>query len=255
MKKTYRINLVEHRVEVPNLPANLEGLRIAHFSDLHGPKLFEFLRQVNRLLRSARVDLLVTTGDLLDHGHWLSAAWRQLPVLLDGVKAPLGFFGVLGNHDRAEIIPLLQSVGVTVLVNRWTEVRVGASRLNIGGVYAGKLRGFPEVLRRFVDAAPQDGLTIALSHLPSAVWACSKAKVNLVLAGHTHAGQWRFGRLGCLWTHDDLPRHMAGGLHKVQDTYLYVTAGLGESGPIPVRLFCPPEVAVLTLHRAPTTAG
>lgn len=242
-------------MEVPNLPADLEGLRVAHFSDLHGPKPIAFLRQANGLLRSARADLLVTTGDVLDHGHWLSAAGRQLPVLLDGVKAPLGFFGVLGNHDRAEVIPLLQSMGMTVLVNRWAEVRVGVSRLKIGGLYTRKLREFPEVLRRFADTMPQDGPTIVLSHLPSAIWACSKAKVNLVLAGHTHAGQWRFGRLGCLWTHDDLPRRMAGGLHKVKDTYLYVTAGLGESGPIPVRLFCPPEVAVLTLQRAGMSAG
>ncbi len=235
-------------MEIPDLPAELNGLRVAHFSDLHGPKPIQFLREANSLLRQARADLLVTTGDVLDHGHWLSVARRELSALLDGVKAPLGFFGVLGNHDRAEIIPLLQSMGMTVLVNRWAEVRVGAARLKIGGVHARRLRHYPESLRRFAETVPKDGPTIVLAHPPSAIWTCSKARVNLVMAGHTHAGQWRFGRLGCLWTHDDLPRHMAGGLHKVGDTYLYVTAGLGESGPIPVRLCCPPEVAVLTLH-------
>jgi predicted MPP superfamily phosphohydrolase len=254
VKNKYRIDLAEHRVEIPDLPAELEGLRVVHFSDLHGPKPVAFLRRANALLRQARGDLLVTTGDVLDHGHWLSVARRQLPVLLEGVNAPLGFFGVLGNHDRLEIVPLLESLGMTVLVNRWAEVRVGHAALKIGGAYARRLHEFPAVLRRFAATVPKEGPTIVLAHLPSAIWVCSRARVNLVLAGHTHAGQWRFGRLGCLWTHDDIPRELAGGLHKVKDTYLYVTAGLGESGPIPVRLWCPPEVAVLTLHRARTRA-
>jgi predicted MPP superfamily phosphohydrolase len=249
VKKTYRIDLAEHRVDIPNLPAGLEGLRIVHFGDLHAPKPIPFLQQVNRMLREAQPDLLVTTGDILDTPHWLSMARRQLPVLLEGLRPPLGFFATLGNHDRSWIIPLLQEFGATVLVNRWQQISRDGAVLNIGGLYYRKYRDYQATCQRFAMTVPQNGPVILLSHLPSAIWPFSKTRVNLVLAGHTHAGQWRFGRLGCLWTHDDLPRRMAGGLHKVESTYLFVTAGLGESGPIPLRFRCPPEVAVLTLHR------
>ena len=249
MKKTYRIDLVEHRVDIPDLPAGLEGLRIVHFGDLHAPKPIPFLQQVNRMLREAQPDLLVTTGDILDTPHWLSLARLQLPVLLDGLRPPLGFFATLGNHDRSCIIPILQEFGATVLLNRWQKVSRNGAALNIGGVYSRLNRDYRTTCLRVAATVPQDGPTILLSHLPSAIWSFSKTRVNLVLAGHTHAGQWRFGPLGCLWTHDDLPRRMAGGLHKIESTHLFVTAGLGESGPIPVRFNCPPEIAVLTLGR------
>jgi uncharacterized protein len=247
VKTTYRINLAEHRVDIAGLPAGLEGLRIAHFGDLHAPKSPAFLEQVNGMLRRIQPDLLVTTGDILDIPHWLSAARRQLPILLGGVHAPLGFFASLGNHDRSWIIPVLQEFGATVLLNHWQPVQRNGATLHIGGIYSRSYRKYAAACRTFAQTVPQDGPAIVLSHLPSAIWPLSKTAVKLVLAGHTHAGQWRFGRFGCLWTHDDLPRHMAGGLHKVESTHLFVTAGLGESGPVPVRFGCPPEIALLTL--------
>lgn len=250
MKKTYKIDVAEHRVDVPDLPAALEGLRIVQFSDLHGPKSIAFIRQVNGLLRQAAGDLLVCTGDVLDSPHWLSAAWRQLPVLLEGLKPALGFYVCLGNHDRARIIPVLQALGARVLINRWETVSVNGAVLNIGGVYSRFLRDQAAAQQRVARAMPPQGTTILLSHLPSAIWTFTSPRVSLVLAGHTHGGQWRFPVLGCVWAHDDIPTHMAYGLSKVGPTWLHVTAGLGESGPFPVRFRCRPEIAILTLRRA-----
>ncbi len=250
MNRTYKINRVEHRVEVLDLPAALEGLRIVHFGDLHLPKPPEFVRQLNALLRQADGHLLVTTGDILDHAHWLSVARRQLPVLLEGLRPALGFHGSLGNHDRPRTAQVLAAVGATVLVNRWTTIPVGPAALNLGGVYSYRTHRWPEVCRRLAAHAPPQGPAIVLSHLPSAIWTLSGPRVDLVLSGHTHGGQWRFPGLGCVWAHDAIPLRMAYGLHKVGPTQLYVTAGVGESGPIPVRWRCPPEIAVLTLHRA-----
>lgn len=249
VKRTYNIDRVAHRVDIADLPAALEGLRIVHFGDLHAPKPEPFLRQVNGMMRDARPDLLVTSGDMVDISHWYSVARRQMPVLLEGIRPRLGFFATLGNHDRAGLVPILQSTGAQVLLNRWVQIPVDGEILNIGGVYTHWLRDYPDRFQQFALTVPQTGTNILLSHLPSAIWTF-KGKVDLIMAGHTHAGQWRFGRFGCLWTHDDLPRHMAGGLHEVESTHLFITAGLGESGPIPVRFRCPPEIAVLTLHRA-----
>ncbi len=250
MKKTYQINRVEHRVEIVDLPAALEGLRITHFGDLHLPKSIEFVRQLNAVLREAGGDLLVTTGDVLDHAHWVSAALRQLPVLLEGLTPPLGFYASLGNHDRPATAGILAAMGATVLVNRWTTIPVGAAALNLGGVYAFRAYRWTDVCQRFIAHTLPRNPTVVLSHLPSAIWTFSGPKVDLVLSGHTHGGQWRFPYFGCLWAHDAIPTRMAYGLQKVGPTHLFVTAGLGESGPIPVRWRCPPEIAMLTLHRA-----
>jgi predicted MPP superfamily phosphohydrolase len=250
LDKTYKIDRVEHRVDIPDLPADLEGLRIVQFGDLHAPKSLAFIRQVNVMLRQAQPDLLVSTGDVLDHAHWLSAARRQLPMLLEGLRPPLDFYACLGNHDRLAIIPLLRDLGARVLINRWTEIRRGEAVLNIGGIYARRLKGLPAAMQQMARTIPAEGPTILLSHVPSAIWTFSSERISLVLSGHTHGGQWRFPWIGPLWTHDKIPLRMIYGLQKVGPTQLYVTSGLGESGPIPVRFRCPPEIAVLTLRKA-----
>jgi predicted MPP superfamily phosphohydrolase len=101
-----------------------------------------------------------------------------------------------------------------------------------------------EVLSRSPVAAP----AVVLAHYPSTVFAAPPARVGLLLAGHTHGGQIRLPLLGCIWAHDRIPGRLARGLHKVGGTQMHVTAGLGVSGPIPLRILCPPELTVLTLR-------
>lgn len=249
MRKTYYISIAEHPVDIVDLPAGLEGLRVAHIGDLHLPKPVAFLSQVNALLHQIQPDLLVSTGDLVDIPHWLSVGRRYLPILLDGLRPPLGIYGTLGNHDRLALGRVQQSLGINLLLNRCVQVARNGHTLNLCGIYTRYARSNPAAARQFAPCLPEAGPTIVMAHLPSTIWHLPLERVSLLLAGHTHAGQWRFGKLGCIWTHDDLPRHMAWGLHKVGPAYLYVTAGLGESGPIPIRFNCPPEIAVLTLRR------
>lgn len=250
MKKTYNISIAQHDVRIEDLPAGLEGLRIVQVGDLHAPKPPAFIQQVNRHIRELQPDLLVSTGDLLDHPHWLSVARRQLPALLEGIAPPLGIYGTLGNHDKMALAAYQQSIGIDLLLNRCVQVRRDGATLNLAGLHPRKSEFIREAARRLEPQLPESGPTIVLSHLPSGIWHLPATRVSLLLAGHTHAGQWRFWKWGCIWTHDDLPRHMAWGLHKVGPSWLHVTAGLGESGPIPVRFRCPPEIAVLTLRRA-----
>lgn len=253
MTRTYPVSIAEHCVDIADLPAGLDGLRVAHIGDLHIPKPIAFLQQVNALLHQIQPDLLVSTGDLVDHPHWMSATRRMLPVLFDGLRPQMGIYGTLGNHDSPEVGQYLESIGMQMLLNRCVQVSRNGHTLNLCGIY-GKRRVKPAGIAGCAAALlPPTGPTIVLAHYPSMIWHVPQERVNLMLSGHTHAGQWRFGRLGCVWTHDDLPRHMAWGLHKVGPSYLYVTAGLGESGPIPVRFNCPPEIAVLTLRRAHRT--
>jgi len=249
-RKRDTVRSVERCVWIEALPAGLEGLRLAHISDLHAPKGLAFVAEVNRRLRAARADLVAITGDMVHRPHWISAAARELPPLLAGVKPPLGTFAVLGNHEGSKIAALLESLGVVVLQNQCATLQHGGARFHLAGISFRERAELPRAVGTVAGILDRRRPTIALAHLPSTVFALPDGCVDLLLCGHTHGGQWRFGRLGCLWTNDQLPRDLAFGLNKVGGTYLHVTAGLGESGPIPIRIGCPPEVAVLVLRRA-----
>lgn len=84
------------------------------------------------------------------------------------------------------------------------------------------------------------------SAYPSAIHSVPPGAVDLMLAGHTHAGQWRLPFWGCVWAHDNLATKHAWGLHRINGTYLYVSAGIGFSGPLLCRVNCPPEVMQFT---------
>jgi len=71
--------------------------------------------------------------------------------------------------------------------------------------------------------------------------------VQLVLSGHTHGGQIKLPWLGCVWPNDRIPRRLARGVHEVNGTKVHVSAGIGSSPPLPVRINCPPELSLLTL--------
>ncbi len=135
MNKVYRIHTADHRVEIDGLPAGLDGLRIVHIGDLHIPKSMAFVRQTNRMLHELNPDLLLSTGDLVDHPHWLSAARRYLPVLLDGLHPALGIYGTLGNHDNLAVAAVQKELGINLLLNRCVQVGRNDQTLNVCGVY------------------------------------------------------------------------------------------------------------------------
>ena len=100
------------------------------------------------------------------------------------------------------------------------------------------------------DALADDELdhpVVLLAHYPSTAFRLGQRRVDLVLSGHTHGGQIRLPRVGCIWPNDRIPRHMAQGMHTVGATKLHVSPGIGTSLPLRVRINCPAQIAVLTL--------
>ncbi|WP_291272999.1 metallophosphoesterase [Geothrix sp.] len=247
----------------PDLPEGLDGLRIAHLSDLHAGPLVSpsLLRRWRELTERERPDLLLFTGDLVDSRP------DELEPLLEafrGFSPPLGTFAILGNHDYFDdprpIWRDLEAEGIRCLENASTLIRRDGATLALLGLQDPMARNGR--FRRMVfgpgprpaEAArdlPAEAFRICMNHRPSEWERALEAGARLTLSGHTHGGQIN-PIPGFSSAHLIGPR--TDGLYRQGDDLLYVSRGLGVVG-LPIRIAAPPEIAILTLRRGPAAPG
>jgi uncharacterized protein len=239
-------------VELEGVPAELDGLRIAHLSDLHLGTPSRGRRAVREAVDwvvGRRPDLVCLTGDLVSRRSGMAELQRVL--------RELGrCYVVLGNHDFADSRdPFSQRIdpeaiaaleGVTVLADSALELELRGRRVQLVGVdpvtYAAR-RAAPDRL-----ADPQADLRLLLCHFPRIVWRIPASTFDLVLAGHLHAGQIVFPYPGGKLRLAHLRARLVEGLYEVGGTVLHVSPGLGTTF-VPFRLFARPEVTELVLRR------
>jgi len=272
------VELTELELYWPDLPDELAGLSLIHVSDLHirgdGPHE-KCLRQV---LRSP-CDMLFGTGDFCYQFRLANPVFRGLvsqephPVGLSRYgftgaphaatafqvcndifaeyRPSLGMFAVKGNHDSEEFMRRLGDIGFTVLANQAVPAQTPAGgRLNVCGIRTSS-RSLADIPRALLDLDP-NLFTIALCHYPEMTEPLAAAGANLVLAGHTHGGQICLPGRRPLATHSNTGRKYASGLMRTDPGYAYTSRGLGCTT-LHLRLFCPPEVTRITLHRGETS--
>ncbi|MBO8163119.1 MAG: metallophosphoesterase [Brevibacillus sp.] len=245
-----RLELRFHTILLDRLPMAFDGLQIAQFSDTHlghfyGP--IDLEKAVERI-QSLSPHLITFTGDLFDRR--LHEADETIEVL-SRLSAPLGKYAVLGNHDyrsgAAEVAELLQLAGFHVLNNQHVLMERDGDHLILAGV-DDTLHGNPDLKKALGDRTTA-ACTILLVHEPDFAEVSGAGGVDLQLSGHTHGGQVRLPLIG----HLVVPPHgekYPDGLQQTADWPLqvYTNRGIGTTG-LPVRLFCPPEIALLTLRR------
>jgi len=254
---------------LPRLPERLEGLRIVHLGDTHckpSPFYESLFRAMVEAVNAADADLVLISGDMAAGAENLDVAAHWLGQL----RARHGVFAVAGNHDlnitmERWLLGLDQGVevetvrarlaeaGVELLHNeaRWLQLRgEPVLLLGVGDVSSG-LDDLPatieDALRSAPDAAAEPALTIVLTHSPDLLDRAGVEVADLVLAGHTHAGQMMLPGVGPVWSPVWHGRRRGAGLLAAGDVAAHVTRGVGTSWP--VRLGCPPQVAVLELRR------
>lgn len=248
-------------VEVPRLPAEFEGLRIAQLSDLHvGPHTSRhFLQRVVATTRTLSPDIIAITGDLIDdRAEDVAVYARELRAL----EAPLGVFMIPGNHDVYagwdDVEHALRAAKLgTVLVNERALIRRGEATIAIigtgdpAGGARGSSRAAPNVELAMAEV-PDNATVIAFAHNP-ALWPSLAARgVALTLSGHTHWGQFALPRLG--WSLASPFLEHAMGAHMEDDALLYINPGTGYWG-IPFRLGASPEITLVTLHGGETASA
>ncbi len=254
VETSYDFRVEEREIGIANWPRSLDGLRVAHLSDIHvgGAMDLEKLTRVVELTNAAKVDLVLHTGDFLTHR--MPGFDEPLYQALDRIRVEHGQWACLGNHDYDDpqrFVRRLRGCGVDVLRNRLAAIEVAGERVEIGGLdFAFYGRDRADRYAAAIDAwGVRSGVPrILLCHDPSAFATLPERCADLVLSGHTHGGhvgvELGDGRaltvVGLLGIPDQ-------GIFERPDMKMYVTRCVGFYG-YPIRLGIPPEIAILNLR-------
>lgn len=252
----FRLELERAGVELDPARAPERPLRLGVLADIQCMRVTDRERAAVARVLAEAPELILLPGDLMQLGpRSLDEAEAEFRDLLRPLDAPLGVYFVLGDTDsRGAIERVIAGTRVQLLDNRIVRLRHGAREVLVGGVDL--LHRGPEAraVLEELERAPGEELRLLVAHRPDVVLALGgSGRVDLVVAGHTHGGQVVLPGFGPLITQSRVPRAVAaGGLHQIGEQRIYVSRGIGcERGHAPrVRLFCPPEITLLTLAAA-----
>lgn len=229
-------------IKIKNLQSSL---KIAMITDVHIGEFLQkdFMEKLVNDINLANPDIVVIVGDLVD----VNAAFiEDFLEPLKSLKSTYGTFYVPGNHEYYHgidgILEKISSLGIEILGNKNKKI----ASINLAGVYdlAGiRFKHLEPNLDEALTGRDPSLPTILLSHQPKFIKSMQQ-DVDLVLCGHTHAGQiFPFGLLVLL------DQGFLHGLYKINDKMqAYVSSGAGFWGP-PVRIFAPSEIAILNLSK------
>jgi hypothetical protein len=244
----HHVGVTRTVLRVSGLPEALAGLRIGFMTDLHRSSTVshQLVERAASLLMGERPDLILLGGDYVTWGgdhvtkgdrHFVEPAADAVSVL----SAPHGVFGVLGNHDDDRDLPVAMAArGVEILKDERTRLTIRGLPLDLIGIryWTTRPRDIGALAR---GAAPT---SILLAHNPSRLKEAAALSIPLMLSGHTHGGQIVLPGLGGIAARN-FP--IIAGVGVRDSTTAFVSRGVGTVY-VPIRVNCPPEVAILTLN-------
>ncbi|MDA0811373.1 MAG: metallophosphoesterase [Verrucomicrobia bacterium] len=244
------LSITRREVVMPNLPGDLDGLRVAMFGDLHyRPDADEpLVQKLVEAVNQEAPDLVAIVGDYLEHDD---AVIPQLLEHLAGIRAKHGIFAIMGNHDGwysvgSRVKKMFKERGVDFLINAHSQITIHQTRLAVAGT-DNVWDGNPDIAATFRGIA-KDTPTLALIHEPDYFDTVVSGRANILqLSGHTHGGQCRVPLIGYAPQTVTWGKKYIYGEFERRASKLFVTRGVGTTG-IRVRFACRPELAMLTLR-------
>jgi predicted MPP superfamily phosphohydrolase len=237
----HHLELTRTRFPVSGLPESLRGFRIGVLTDIHRSQAVphEMVANAVQLIMREQPDLILLGGDYVSFGdrRYVHPAADALAPL----SAPNGVIAVLGNHDDDRDMPAaLTAKGFTVLRDARTRLTLRGESVDFAGIrfWTYKALDIAHVLRGAVPT------TFLLAHTPKRLFEAQQLAVPAVISGHTHGGQIVLPGIGAIAARE-FP--VVAGVAQRQGTSIFVSRGVGTVY-VPVRVNCPPEVAVLTLE-------
>jgi len=242
----HRLGVTEATMPFFGLPPALDGLRVALLTDIHHSALVpagDVTRAVELAL-STQPDMVVLGGDYVTYGDRNFV--EPVAELLSPLRAPNGVFAILGNHDDDREMPAaLTRKGITVLKDQRTRVVIRGNAIELAGIRFWTRR--PADIAKVLKGA--DDPVLLLAHDPRRLTEAAALNVPAVLSGHTHGGQVVLPGLGAV-ARARFP--VVEGLARRDQSSIFVSRGIGTVY-VPVRINCPPEVALVTLQRQSST--
>lgn len=237
----HHIHVTREDLPVAGWPETLSGLRIGFITDLHrsGTVSHEMIVSAVTALMAETPELIILGGDYVtnrDRRYVQPAADALM-----GLSAKAGVYGVLGNHDdERDVSGALTALGFTVLRDARTQISVRGEIVEIAGLryWTHRVSDITRVIR---GASPN---LILVAHTPKRLFEAAALSVPLMLSGHTHGGQIVLPGLGAVAARE-FP--VVSGSARRENTTVFVSRGVGTVY-VPIRINCPPEVAVLTIR-------
>jgi predicted MPP superfamily phosphohydrolase len=239
----HHIDVTDQPLEVAGWPAALAGFRVGFLTDLHRSATVShaMIAGAVRALMERAPDLIILGGDYVtnrDRRYIQPAADA-----LEGLAARHGVFAVLGNHDDERDVPAaLHRAGFAVLKDERTRITIRGETVDVAGLRYWTHR-VPDITRILKGAAPT---LMLIAHTPKRLIEAAALSVPLMFSGHTHGGQIVLPGLGAVAARE-FP--VIAGSARRENTTVFVSRGVGTVY-IPIRLNCPPEVAILRIQPA-----
>lgn len=248
-----RLNVNQQTIQVHNWNPELSGLRVAVIGDIHTGAPFINDAKLDRLVQltnESQPDLVVLLGDFMSQDTW--HGHRVAPDItanhLKDLRAPLGVYAVLGNHDwwddGEKVKQAFEEAGIRVLENDVDEIKWREKSFWVAGF--SDLWTRPQQIPETLARIPSDSMIIALAHNPD-VFPRLPPSTTLLLAAHTHGGQVNIPLIGTPIVPSRFGSKYTSGHVFENGHHLFVTTGIGTSI-LPVRFRVPPEIAILTIR-------
>jgi predicted MPP superfamily phosphohydrolase len=245
-------------IAIRGLPAALDGLTIAHVSDMHAGRFTRsaVLRDMTAAVNDLRSELVLVTGDLIN------GALHEIPEGIGAIRrfdARSGVYMIEGNHDlfqgREAFESKVKASGIPLLVNETAQLTLRGHPVQLlglrwGGPIFRRRQGYDDatIAASFAELLPlrdPEAFPILLAHHPHAFDCAAAAQLPLTLSGHTHGGQLM---LNAEMGFGPMMFRYWSGHYTRENSHLIVSNGVGNW--FPLRTRAPAEIIHLTLQRA-----
>lgn len=266
----YDYQVVRKTLVLPNLPKAFEGMKLGQLSDIHSGSFYNprAVRGGVDLLLAEKPDLIFFTGDLVND---MASEMRDYQDIFSKVKAPLGVYSSLGNHDYGDyhfgkdpspakaknlqnVIKTHELMGWDLLMNEHRRLKVEGEEIGILGIENWGMGRFPRYGKMELAVKDTGDLPVKLllSHDPSH-WRAEVLEkypqIDAMFSGHTHGMQFGVKTESFQWSPVQYIYKEWGGLYRERHQQLYVNVGYGFLG-YPGRVGILPEITIFELKRA-----
>ncbi|MCX7746051.1 MAG: metallophosphoesterase [Clostridia bacterium] len=244
----YWIQVKKIEIADSSVPRSFKGTKIVFVTDIHHSKVYprSRVKALVQKINGLKPDIMLLGGDYVNKSiSYIEPCFEELKEL----KAPMGKYGVMGNHDHWESKELtllnMEKAGIKSLDNDSLWLYKNGEKIKIGGV--GDYWEDKQIIENTIHDVGENDFAILLSHNPDYVEKIKTNKIDLVLSGHTHGGQVTLFGLWAPFVPSQYGQKYREGLIRNEYTQVLVSHGIGNVGYYPVRFFARPQIHVIEL--------